>query len=340
VGTVRRSPPGGQGRRSLDTIRDLLPWLPATAGVTLADVERGNDDRRIVVGVDGSEASLRALDWAAREAISWTAGLDVVHTWTEPYSNFAEGAYVDPAHFESDGRRILDGAVAWLGRHDAVPADVRPRLVADDAAAGLVRAARDARLLVVGSRGHGGFAGLLLGSVSRWCVDHATCPVAVIPPKASRESQRRIVVGVDGSEPSYEALRWAFAEAARHDARLDVVNAYDEHRSISPFGPIGITHHADLEAASRALLEKMTAGAPGRVGVELLPCPTGAARALLETADGAALLVVGSRGRGTAREVLLGSVSHQCVHHTPCPIVVVRPPRAPEPEPETQTRQT
>jgi len=288
------------------------------------------NDRRIVVGIDGSEGSMRALHWAAREATSWSAGLDVVHTWTEPYSIFAEGAYVDPAPFEASARRILDGAVELLGRQGAVPVDVRPRLVADDAAIGLVRAAAGAVLLVVGSRGHGGFAELLLGSVSRRCADHASCPVAVIPRRSSSDDQRRIVVGVDGSEPSYGALHWAFAEAARHDAHLDVINAYDEQRFISPFGPVAVVDHEELETASRALLEEMTAGAAGRAGgrprtVALIPCPTGAARGLLEMARGADLLVVGSRGRGTARGLLLGSVSQQCVHHTPCPIVVVRP---------------
>ena len=234
-------------------------------GVTLADMERVSADCRIVVGVDGSESSLRALEWGAREAVCWGGGLDVVHAW-EPYSIYAETAYMDPAPFEAAARRILDAAVGSLGRQGAAPADVRPRLVTNDSAIGLVQAASaaSAALLVVGSRGRGGFAGLLLGSVSRWCVEHASCPVAVIPPRSSSDRHGRIVVGVDGSEPSYEALHWAFAEAARHDARLDVVNAYDEHRFVSPFGPIVAVDPDELERSSRALLEKMTAGAVGR----------------------------------------------------------------------------
>ncbi len=151
------------------------------------------------------------------------------------------------------------------------------------------------------------------------------------------------MVGVDGSEPSYAALHWAYAEAARHDARLEVVNAYDEHLYVSPFGPIVAVDPNELEKSSRALLEKMTAGVGGRGGarprsVELVPCSAGATRALLETADGADLLVVGSRGRGTVRGVVLGSVSQQCLHHTCCPLVVVRPSPTRQPEPEAGTR--
>jgi nucleotide-binding universal stress UspA family protein len=306
-------------------------------------MERVSADRRIVVGVDGSESSLRALGWAAREAVCWGAGLDVIHAWV-PYSIYADTAYMDPVPFEAAAQRILDAAVGSLDRRGAAPADVRPRLVINDSAIGLVEAAANAALLVVGSRGRGGFAGLLLGSVSHWCVEHASCPVAIVPPQSSSDRHGRIVVGVDGSEPSYEALHWAFAEAARHDARLDVVNAYDEHRFVSPFGPIVAVDPHELEKSSRALLEKMTAGTGGWAdarprAVELIPCSASAARALVEAADGADLLVVGSRGRGTVRGLLLGSVSQQCVHHTSCPIVVVRPSPARDPEAETQTRQ-
>ena len=252
-------------------------------------------------------------------------------TWTRRTSN-------------RPGDVVLDSTVKWLGRQEGVPADVRSRLVADDAAIGLVHAARNAGLLVVGSRGHGGFAGLLLGSVGRWCVDHAACPVAVIPPTVSRDPSGRIVVGVDGSEPSSAALRWAFAEAARHDAVLDVVHAYDAYRFVSPFWPVVAVDHAELEASSRAVLEKMTAGVPCRTGTRAgrsssshaPPCGASA------PGDGRRCRPArrGPRGRGATRALLLGSVSQQCVHHTPCPIVVVRPPRAPEPEPETQTTQT
>jgi nucleotide-binding universal stress UspA family protein len=138
------------------------------------------------------------------------------------------------------------------------------------------------------------------------------------------------VVGVDGSDPSYSALHWAVHAAALRLAELDVVNAYDYGQVILPMGlaPPGVDQEV-LEKASRSLLEKMAGSAmygtgPRPRSVELMPVHTSATRALLGAAIGADLLVVGSRGRGGVRGLLLGSVSQQCVHHAACPVVVVR----------------
>ncbi len=176
----------------------------------------------------------------------------------------------------------------------------------------------------------------MLGSVSQRCLDHAACPIAVIPAGWASSNAARVVVGVDGSQPSYDALHWAVREATLRDAHLDVVNGYDYHPVIAPFGPVVALPRDEVEKASRALMERMVPGAVGHGdgphAVELIASPASAARALLETANGADLLVVGSRGHGTFRGLLLGSVSRQCAHHAPCPIVVVRPRPAPEPE--------
>jgi nucleotide-binding universal stress UspA family protein len=111
---------------------------------------------------------------------------------------------------------------------------------------------------------------------------------------------------------------------------LDVVNAYEYDRVAAPIGAVLVVDQAELERASRALVEEMVGGALGRGGarptaVEVISSSCGAARALIETAKGADLLVVGSRGHGSVRGLLLGSVSQQCVHHAPCPVVVTRP---------------
>ena len=298
-------------------------------------MERQSASGRIVVGVDASEASKRALRWAALEAIGRGVGVDVVHAWTVQFSPYPDGVVVDPALFEDAARAILESAMEVVARMRPLPADVRPLLIEDAAGTALVRAAAGAELLVVGSRGHGGFVGLLLGSVSQRCVDHASCPVAVIPPTWTANEYARIVVGVDGSEGSYGALHWAVAEAVRRNAQLDVVNAYEFRAVVSPFVPVLSVDLEAVEKSSHVLLEEMSAGALGRApvrprAVELIACPSGAAPALLETAKGADLLVVGSRGRGSFRGLLLGSVSQQCVHHAPCPVVVVRPPQVSE----------
>jgi nucleotide-binding universal stress UspA family protein len=293
--------------------------------------------RRIVVGTDGSPASEPALRWAAREAADRGDSLDVVHAWRVPSADYAYGGlYTDLVPFEREGQDVLDRAVASLAELGSALPELRPLLVEETAAAALLRAAWGAELLVVGSRGRGGFVGLLLGSVSQYCVSRAPCSVAVVPSTWKADSARRIVVGVDGSEPSYGALHWAVAEAARRSARLDVVNAYDFDRVAPPIGAMLVVDQVDLEKASRALVEEMVAGAlgwgdPRPTAVETISSPLGAARALIETAKGADLLVVGSRGRGSVHGLLLGSVSQQCVHHATCPVVVTRPAQQPEP---------
>ena len=140
---------------------------------------------RIVVGVDGSAASKRALAWALDEARLRGDSLVVVHAWTHPLvaSTGLPGGYigsvdVDLDHaVESASRELLQRAVSEANTGGV---EVEQRLVEGPAAGTLVEAAKGAELLVVGSRGHGGFAGLLLGSVSQQCAHYAPCPVVII----------------------------------------------------------------------------------------------------------------------------------------------------------------
>lgn len=283
----------------------------------------------IVVGTDGSPGAGHALRWAAQVADTWGAELTVVHAWSVPTAAYASGVCVDTAVFAEGGQAVVDAAI------DAIPESVHERpvrglAVQADAATALMHAAAGADLLVVGSRGHGGFLGLLLGSVSHWSVNHAPCPVAVVPPTWEGDRSGRVVVGVDGSAPSYTALRWAVEEAARRKAALEVVHAFGYQQLIVPLGPIVDADPDQVRSTSQAMLEQVLAAATERAegeprAVELISVPAGAAEALLEVSAGADLLVVGSRGRGGFRRLLLGSVSQQCAHHTPCPVVVVRP---------------
>jgi len=280
---------------------------------------------RIVVGVDESAHSRGALSWAVREAELWGATVEVVHAWLVPLE-LDEGrglTQVDPELLEQGSRAILDTAVASVGATDT---QVTPMLVEGEPAPVLTSVADGADLLVVGSRGRGGFTGRLLGSVSQRCIESAPCPVAVVP----RDWEPRVgtvVVGVDGSEPSCAALHWAVAEATRRDARLEVLNAYHDTQVVFPFGPTTAPDHTDLEHASKSLLDHMVAGAVGPSRppqIETISSPLGPGTALRDAGRTAALLVVGSRGRGGLRGLGIGSVSLQCVHHAPCPVVVVR----------------
>jgi nucleotide-binding universal stress UspA family protein len=140
----------------------------------------------IVVGIDGSEGSMLAFEWAAKEAHVRRAPLTVVLAWQLPTSVFAGAGWVGVgAELIEDLRKLaeqrLEESVAALASN-LQGLEVSRKVAEGPAAAALVEAAKGAELLVVGTRGHGGFAGLLLGSVSQQCAQHSPCPVAIIPP--------------------------------------------------------------------------------------------------------------------------------------------------------------
>jgi nucleotide-binding universal stress UspA family protein len=139
----------------------------------------------------------------------------------------------------------------------------------------------------------------------------------------------KIVVGVDGSDGSREALRWAFAEATLRNDALEVVIVwqYPITASLPTFG--AMTTPDDFETDARStlltLLDNEGINAESPIPVSTLVAEGNAARALLDASDSADLLVVGSRGHGGFAGVLVGSISQQCVHHAKCPVVVVHP---------------
>jgi nucleotide-binding universal stress UspA family protein len=133
---------------------------------------------RIVVGIDGSEASTDALRWGARQAELTGSPLEVIMTWEWPASLGWSVPVPDDYDPETDVRRTLDAAVdAALAGHPGV--SVERRVVNGHPAPVLVEASKGADLLVIGSRGHGEFVGMLLGSVSEFCTTNAHCPVLV-----------------------------------------------------------------------------------------------------------------------------------------------------------------
>ena len=211
-------------------------------------------------------------------------------------------------------------------------------------APGLLSASEQADLLVVGARGLGGFRGLVLGSVSQQVLHHARIPLAVVrvdgadgaadadPTGASEAGTReRVVVGVDGSDPSMAALRWALAEGAVRKAVVQVVHAWDAPVIYGPVSGVSGSDVGVIEGGARRMVEEMVdqaeqGGSP--VDVEQTAIPGGAAASLLDAAGGADLVVVGRRGMGGFGRLLLGSVSENVARHARCPVVVV--PVAPE----------
>ncbi|MFC7615699.1 universal stress protein [Actinokineospora soli] len=166
---------------------------------------------------------------------------------------------------------------------------------------------QDACLVVLGSRGLGGFGGLLLGSTAVQVAAHARCPVVVVRGERSGD----VVVGVDGSAHSVEAIAFAFGEAQRLGA-----------------GVVAVTAGSQEDEAARALAESVAGWAERYpdVPVRRSVVRGHAARALVDAAADAALLVVGSRGAGGFRGMLLGSVSQGVLHHATCPVAIVRSP--------------
>ena len=285
----------------------------------------------ITVGVDGSPIGREALRWALAEARLRGARLRVVHSWSIPPLT-ATGVGMIPAYdllrgeLGAAAEKTLAGELEQAGaRGENV--EIEPRIVQGDAARAILDAAADADLLVVGSRGHGSVTGAVLGSVSRACLYHAPCPVAVV--RASNHAQHsRIVVGADGSTGATAALEWAFAEARLRGAVVHVVTAYEEPWGAAAGGHAGPELIVELRAAladdAERRLGEVRAAAPDDVEItgEAVFGPPG--QALVEAAADADLLVVGSRGRGGFKSLLLGSVSQHSAAHAGGVVVVVR----------------
>jgi nucleotide-binding universal stress UspA family protein len=282
--------------------------------------------RSIVVGVDESAGAAEALRWAVREGElhGWPVTAVLCWGYLDQHHGTTPTPF-DPAYSASDADEALHTIVGRVLGEGA--ATVECRTVNDLASRGLLEASADAGLLVLGARGLGSLRGLMLGSVSQQCLHHATIPVAIVRADAAgpRFGPKRIVVGVDGSETSQRALDWALEEGRVRKAGVEVVHAW----TVPPLAVPLIKDFAPLDEAARDLVEQALARADTS-GVSMSISPVvrrgSGGEVLVSLADGADLVVVGSRGLGGFKGLLLGSVSNQVTHHARCPVVVV--PRA------------
>ncbi|MEV6122550.1 universal stress protein [Streptomyces sp. NPDC052077] len=285
--------------------------------------------RPITAGLDGSEESLAALAWAAREAVRRGTPLHIAHAWRfDPRGGGGEGER------EAQEKWVLDavaGAARTLtDRHPGLEVTTEAR--EGDAADTLLAASADADTLVLGSRGHGAVVGFLLGSVGQQVIAGATRPVVLVRAgdEASAEAAgREIVVGQQGDEEdSAEVLGFAFATAAARGASVRAVRAWTLPPvfAYSP-GSLRLADEAGgLEPYERKALEE--AVRPWRERFPDVPVVEhvemgSAGQVLLAVAGGAQLVVVGRRARRTAVGARIGSVAHGVLHHAPCPVAVV-----------------
>lgn len=285
--------------------------------------------RPITAGVDGTEESLAALEWAAREAVRRNLALRVVQAWRfQPYEAIDAGDRETQAGWVKNA--VADAARAVEARHKGL--EVITDVLEGDTVDTLVGAGAEAEMLVLGSRGHGPVVGFLIGSVGQQVIAEARRPVVLVragDQPSAEAAGREIVVGQQGDpQDSADTLRFAFETAAARGAGVRAVRAWtlppvfayspgsmqilDQAGGLEPF------EKKALAAALRPWRERF----PDVPVVEHVEMGS-AGQVLLSVAARAQLMVVGRRAHRTAVGARIGSVAHGVLHHAECPVAVV-----------------
>ncbi|MEV7186741.1 universal stress protein [Kitasatospora sp. NPDC093102] len=278
----------------------------------------------VLAGVDGSPQSTAAARWAAAEAVRRGASLRLVHAW--PWLTDGVSSFAEPDALPEAVRRIMaESAEDIRGLYPDLK--VENDAVLDAPVDGLLAAAAEADLLVLGSRGRGGFTGLLLGSVSMSVAGRSTVPLVVVRETGTPgEGAGEVVVGVDAHTPEAEVLDFAFREAALRGARLRAVHGWDlppvfgYAGGVVPAAELGQLEALEAELLSLALADLREKHPEVEVVEDV---QLGAARALVEASAGAALVVVGRGRRPIEFGPRLGRIAHAVLHHAEAPVAVV-----------------
>jgi nucleotide-binding universal stress UspA family protein len=299
-------------------------------GETPASARTERAEGRWVVGIDGSPCAANALQWATIHAPGRATGLELLTAWQTPTvgaypmsspsvlslddSELRQAAATETEELAASCRQAIDLPVeAYVGRGG--PAEV------------LLAAAEDADLLVIGSRGRGGFARLLLGSTSTQCATHASVPTVVIPADVEPVATNKILVGFDGSANAMAAVKWAVGFAPRGSTVI-VTWVWDATPLAVGADAFFFPDASDLAAERFNYLVEPVDELAIAAGVTLerefvRGTPRAALAAAAEDVD---LVVVGARGHGAVGSALLGSVSTWILHHVHRPTVVVPGP--------------
>jgi nucleotide-binding universal stress UspA family protein len=284
----------------------------------------------VVVGVDGSRNAEPALDQAVDEARRRAVPLEIVHGL--PWGR-RRGGEQDAAPSPDEARALVESAAARATARDP-ELTVLAAPVAEDAAAALVRRSRNAVLTVVGTRGHGGFAGLLLGSVSLRVAAHTLGPLLVVrgdlPPEHNRVPHDTVLLGVEG-EADRDAAVFAFEEAALRRAKVTALHAWSYRHFTPPGDPLLPTGPARVDIArlarfEAAVPERFLAGFRDQypqVRTHVMTVRARAARALVDASAAADLVVTAAHRRSGPLPLRLGPVNHALLHHAHCPVALV-----------------
>ncbi|WP_312347998.1 universal stress protein [Actinomyces sp.] len=285
----------------------------------------------ILVGADGSAESLAAVRWAADRALRSDSRIHVICTYAlASYSAAAlDGGYavLDDEALRRGAQQVVDEAVVAAKAEGDVR--VSGSIEPGDPAAVLVEMSGEVDLVVIGSRGGGGFADRLLGTVSSALPAHSKCPVVIVPKHTSGKSftpVERIVVGVDGSDVASSALRKAVDEAIIWGAKLTAVSAVPiaSGGGMMSWLPASVDRDSLLRDVREGLNKAVSTALDGRdLDVARHALDGSPSNLLVEFSTAVDLVVVGTRGRGGFAGLLLGSTSQTVMAHSTCPVLVV-----------------
>jgi len=287
----------------------------------------------VLVGVDGSEQSLLALDYAADEAARRHQPLRIVIGCAWPLFVAATGGGagipLDDGVIEV-ARGVLEDAASRAGERRP-GLDITTEVTRGSPAGVLVDESERASVVVVGNRGRGGFASLLAGSVATQLATHARCPVIVVRPGTDPDAAMThpVVVGVDGFERTEAAVEFAFEEASSRGVSLTAIHVWAEppRSGRDQFKPVAYDYDEARKEATRLLAEALAGFGEKYPDVPVfreLICGLDPAYHLLRATEEAGLVVVGSRGRGEFSGFVLGSLGQNLVHHATCAVAIVR----------------